>query len=140
MTTTEISLDASVSTTSPSSLQYIPATIEHNAAEPIHAYFTQFIHENEDKKCLETTLQGRPLEGEVIKMPEGHECVVVQMGRTAKEEDDVKVARVVKRTEGFTCWNYDRVPSDQDQLRQAMQWMKMATLMHCEEEEENKKE
>ena len=52
-------------------VQYIPANIAYNGSEKIGPFFTQYIKKNEEKDCLEVSFQGRPLEGEVKKMPEG---------------------------------------------------------------------
>ena len=47
-------------------VQYIPANTDSNGAnDDIDVYFNKFTRENKDKKCLENSLRGYPLEGEV---------------------------------------------------------------------------
>ena len=70
----------------------------------IGTYFTKFIRKNDEKGCLEVSLRGRPLEGEVLALPDGYEAAVVQAvgsnGDTFRE---------VKRVRELTYWNYDKV-------------------------------
>ena len=52
-----------------------------------------------------------------------------------------KSMRGVCRTKELTVWNYDKVPSEVDQLRQAIKWTEYAEVMHgLEDEEEEEKE
>jgi hypothetical protein len=62
-------------------VQYVPASIAHNGTEEIDTYFNPFIRKSAEKECLEATLRGRPLEGEILRLPEGFEAAVVQAGR-----------------------------------------------------------
>ena len=44
----------------------------------IGTYFTKFIRKNKEKGCLGASLRGRPLEGEILKLPEGYEAAVIK--------------------------------------------------------------
>ena len=46
-------------------VQYIPANIDVNGPEEIDTYFNAFTRQNKEKNCLENSLRGYPLEGEV---------------------------------------------------------------------------
>ena len=70
----------------------------------IGTYFTKFIRKNEEKGCLEASLRGRPLEGEILHLPEGYEATVIQA--VGSEGDNF---REVKRVRQVTYWNYDKV-------------------------------
>merc|ERR1711879_150367 len=91
----------------------------------IGTYFTKFIRESEEKGCLEASLRGRPLEGEILKLPEGYEAAVIQAVGS-----DGETFREVKRVKQLTYWNCDKVPSDSDQFKKAVQWLKIADVMH----------
>lgn len=115
-------------------IQFIPATIEHNGPADINTYFTSFIKDREDKK-LEGSLRGRPLDGEVVQVPKGSELLVLQAGQgdgLGGERNEAKVLRVIKRTNQFSYWNYDRAPSNQDNLQQALQWTELAEVLHSD--------
>ena len=70
----------------------------------IGTYFTKFIQKNEEKGCLEASLRGRPLEGEILQLPEGYEAAVIQAVGS-----DGDTFREVKRVQQVTYWNYDKV-------------------------------
>ena len=70
----------------------------------IGTYFTKFIRKSEEKGCLEASLRGRPLEGEILKLPEGYEAAVIQAAGS-----DGNTFREVKRVKQLTYWNYDKV-------------------------------
>ena len=70
----------------------------------IGTYFTKFIRKSEEKGCLEASLRGRPLEGEILKLPEGYEAAVIQAVGS-----DGETFREVKRVKQLTYWNYDKV-------------------------------
>ena len=44
--------------------------------------------------------------------------------------DDERTMRAVKKTSGFTYWNYDRNPTDEDPMAKAMQWVELAKIFH----------
>ena len=108
-------------------VQFIPAKIHHDGGQEVktgHAdslihlwsyhfiilppkigtYFTKFIQKNEEKGCLEASLRGRPLEGEILQLPEGYEAAVIQAVGS-----DGDTFREVKRVQQVTYWNYDKV-------------------------------
>ena len=46
------------------------------------------------------------------------------------------LGRVIKRLDGFTYWNYDSIPSKSDNMKQAVQWLKIAKALHDEDDDE----
>ncbi len=119
-------------------LQYIPASVDFNGKEEVDVYFTNFIRTKTDGAGLEATLRGRPLDGEALRLPDGHEAVVMQAvggGGISEDghEDSQRSYRAVKKTTEITYWNYDKAPSDDDQFKKALHWMKLAKVMHEEE-------
>ena len=69
-------------------------------------------------------------------MPEGHEVVVLQAGKGRIEdgEGEERTMRATHRTDEITYWNYDKVPSSEDQLKKAMEWIELAKTLHCEDD------
>ena len=53
---------------------------------------------------MEASLRGRPLEGEILQLPEGYEAAVIQAVGS-----DGDIFREVKRVQQVTYWNYDKV-------------------------------
>jgi ribonuclease H2 subunit C len=114
-------------------LQFVPCSVESNIGEVnVAAYFSPFTRNSDS--CIDTmeaALRGRPLLGHVVKLPKKYECVVLQSVRGGHEK---KQWRATKRLDRFTYWNYDRQPSDEDKLKKALQWIKLAKIMHEEQE------
>ena len=72
----------------------------------------------------------------VVSLPSGYSAVVLQAGRgQGLGERQDQAMRGMKRVSEITVWNYDKIPSEHDQLRKAMQWVKLAEIMHDEDEE-----
>ena len=145
-------LDSLPSETKNHELQFIPAEIRHNGPAEIKTYFGNFIVakredsspeglEGDKSTKLEATLRGRPLDGEIIKMPEGFKAVVFQAGgETALGGDSAEkteTMRAIKKLDRFTYWNYDKRPSKEDKFRQALQFVDLAKVMHEESDEES---
>ena len=133
MTTTKLNSDPwPALSTEDHAVQFVPAKIKAEGVQPISQYFTQFVAEDRERGCLAATLVGRPLDGEVLKLPEGKELVVFQAGK-ADGLDKERTLRAVKRADQVTYWNYDRVPSEEDGLKKALTWMDIAEALHGED-------
>ena len=129
-------------------LQFIPADIRHNGPAEIQTYFGNFIvdksqHSTDKDQTghLEATLRGRPLDGEVLKMPEGFKAVVFQAGGEVSLGGDstekTETMRAIKKLDEFTYWNYDKKPSGEDKFRQALQFVDLAKVMHEDSDEDS---
>ncbi len=76
---------------------------------------------------LKSSLRGRPLDGQAVLAPQGYSWVVCQAGNTT---GDAFKVRAVSKAESMVAWNYDQVPSEQDQLRKALGYVQLAKVLH----------
>ncbi len=136
--TTVIQADGdSLPRSSPSKLHFVPASTDlRGEKQDVCAFFAPSVGADPSRGCATATLRGRPLDGQVQDLPEGFSCVVVQAGRgdgLGEDRERRRNLRAVKTAESFTAWNYDRVPSGQDQLRKALDYLKLAEVLHSAE-------
>jgi len=110
-------------------VQFMPFNIKFNGETEIQKRFNSETEENKEKGCLENSFRGYPLEGERSKLPEGYTGLVLDTGVLAISGDKENV-RAVTSFDEFTSWNFDRVPSGLDSLKQALQWTKVAEALH----------
>lgn len=75
---------------------------------------------------FDSSFRGYPLNGTIVKVPEGYK------GITFYEEnkpEDPKIKRDLVSTGGFTnftYWNYDKLPSKNDAIISALNWIDIA--------------
>jgi len=115
-----------------STLHFIPASVKDSGEQKVDAYFKTSIEAENDDRHLTATLRGRPLDGHELKLPSGMVCAVARSGRShglGEHRDKVNM-RVVKKTDGFVYWNYDKKPSQHDALKMALAHLDVAKVMH----------
>lgn len=69
--------------------------------------------------------------------------MVLQAGRGGQSlgsERQDKSMRALHKVSEMTVWNYDKVPSEQDAVRKALDWVKLAEIMHDDTDEEEEKD
>lgn len=100
-------------------IQYLPAKIESDNEANIKDYFDNYtVNENGH---LTNSLRGYPLDGIKFELPPNWKGVVLQESRGVQEENCDKFIKICGTFEHFTYWNYDKVPSAADHLRQALE-------------------
>ena len=110
-------------------IQFMPFNVKFNGETEIKQRFNSETEDNKARGCLENSFRGYPLEGERSKLPEGYSGLVLDTGVLAISGEKEKV-RAVASFDEFTYWNYDRVPTGLDSLKQALQWTKVAEALH----------
>lgn len=75
---------------------------------------------------LKNSLRGFPLNGCQFKVPESHRGIVFQEDHRPLDENAERTFKVSGIFNEFTYWNYDKVPSDNDKLKQALGWNEFA--------------
>ena len=118
-------------TVSANKIQYIPCSINYTGETQISDRFNQFTSENLDKGSLSNSLRGFPLDGKTMKLPEGFTGLVVESGKTGLTKQN-KSARVSSSFKEMRVWNYDKVPRDSDSWQQALNWTKVAHVLHSD--------
>lgn len=126
---------ASLKDAPPASLHLLPATLEASGPQKVSAFFSGSVSRDGDRGCLTATLRGRPLDGEEVTAPEGHKFAVLHAGGRGQAGVGKSSARTMRATsvaDSFTAWNYDKVPSEQDRLRRALDYVDLAEVLHGE--------
>lgn len=75
-------------------------------------------------------MRGFPLNGCNFKVPESYQGIIFQETQRPLSETDDRTFKVSGIFDEFTYWNYDKVPSDNDKLKQALQWNEFAATIH----------
>ncbi|CAL1293607.1 unnamed protein product [Larinioides sclopetarius] len=117
----------------------VPCKINYNGSTNVSNYFTPFIREQDGH--LTCSLRGHPLKGQKVKVPDGYVGVVLKENKKFAS-DDKRDLKKVATFKDFTSWNWDIVPSSDDKLMKALQWIDVASVLHkpVSEYTEDKKE
>ncbi|XP_055855398.1 uncharacterized protein LOC129918724 [Episyrphus balteatus] len=105
-------------------VQYFPAEIESDGEANVNEYFNNYtVSENGH---LTNSLRGFPLDGIEFQVPSNLKGLVFQESLNTSDENCGKLFRVAGTFDNFTYWNYDKVPSAADGLRQAFEVLAVA--------------
>ncbi|KAF8783489.1 ribonuclease H2 subunit C-like [Argiope bruennichi] len=105
----------------------IPCKINYNGTTNVSDYFTPFIREQDGH--FTSSIRGHPLKGQKVKIPDGYTGVVLKENKkfTSDDKKDLKKFATFKE---FTAWNWDIIPSSEDKLIKALEWMDVAFILH----------
>lgn len=78
---------------------------------------------------LSNAIRGYPLDGCRFDVPSPFQGVVYQEMNRPMDENADRTFKVNGVFNSFTYWNYNREPSANDQLRQALQWTDFANVV-----------
>ncbi|XP_030749099.1 ribonuclease H2 subunit C [Sitophilus oryzae] len=111
-----------------SRVQSIPFKILADCDTPVSKYFEPYI--KSENEILKGSFRGYPLKGKKIDIPEGYVGLVVHESiRPTNEKDDRKFY-VINKFNEFTYWNWDKIPSKNDNFLKAMDWIDIAEVLH----------
>lgn len=79
---------------------------------------------------LKNSLRGFPLNGCNFKVPEAYQGIIFQETQRPLNETDDRTFKVSGVFDEFKYWNYDKLPSENDKLKQALQWNEFAAAIH----------
>eukprot|EP00041_Stephanoeca_diplocostata_P019301 m.414124 g.414124 ORF g.414124 m.414124 type:complete len:193 (+) comp21267_c0_seq8:150-728(+) len=82
------------------------------------------------KGNLTAAFRGRRLKGRRIQLPKGYQGVVLRTEGTVHSDDQGRTWRPANKFDNFTYWNMDSVPSNNDPVVQALEWVKIARAVH----------
>lgn len=71
---------------------------------------------------LKNSLRGFPLNGCQFKVPSEYRGVVFREDQRPLDENVDRTFKVDGIFDEFTYWNYDKLPSNNDKLKQALDW------------------
>ncbi|XP_076176414.1 ribonuclease H2 subunit C isoform X2 [Ptiloglossa arizonensis] len=91
-------------------LHLMPCKIHGDESANVSSYFTPYIRKIDDEH-YNSSFRGYPLQGKKITIPSGYKGTFSY----------------------FTYWNYDKLPSKNDALVAAIDWIDIAEALHSTE-------
>uniref|UniRef100_A0A8D8CZ33 Ribonuclease H2 subunit C n=1 Tax=Culex pipiens TaxID=7175 RepID=A0A8D8CZ33_CULPI len=126
----------------PPKVHYIPATIRGDGPANVEQFFESYTDESEGK-TLTNALRGFPLRGKEFNLPVGYTAVMFQETKKPLSADEDRNFSFAGAFKQFTYWNYDKIPTKNDPLEKALDWMELSRALHDplgEEEDEGVEE
>ncbi|CAG9816290.1 unnamed protein product [Phaedon cochleariae] len=108
-----------------SKIQSIPCKILADCDANVKQYFDDCTTAKEDGS-LTASFRGYPLEGQKVNLPEGYKVIVLNENVKPETESDERKFYVVNQFSDIFSWNWDRKPSKNDAIIQALQWIDVA--------------
>lgn len=118
-------------------LHLIPCEIHGDEPALVSSYFTPYIRKKDDEH-LTTSFRGYPLEGRTVSLPQGYVGFVLHETKNLESESSERNLFATGKFSKFTYWNYDKLPSKNDALVAALEWIDIAEALHSNEEETSK--
>ncbi|KAL0274275.1 UNVERIFIED_CONTAM: hypothetical protein PYX00_006742 [Menopon gallinae] len=110
-------------------IHHLPCVIKRNGPANVTKYFQSSIIEG-DGGVLSTSFRGYPLLGKEINVPKNYTGVVLQEPQTKLSEESNRNVYTIASFDKLTYWNYDRVPSENDQIMSVMNWIDISSALH----------
>ncbi|KAK3591295.1 hypothetical protein CHS0354_004344 [Potamilus streckersoni] len=110
-------------------LHLVPCSIHHDGPARVAEFFDANVKKDGDKN-LTTSFRGRPLCGESFPVPCGYTGVVIKETRKPFTEEEDRHITGIQTFNQFTYWNLDREATANDKIRQTMDWIDIAKVIH----------
>ncbi|XP_011136059.1 ribonuclease H2 subunit C isoform X2 [Harpegnathos saltator] len=81
----------------------------------------------------ECSFRGYPLQGKKITVPAGYKGMIFMENKKTDTEGKNRNLYRTGTFSQFTYWNYDRIPSKNDALSAALDWIDIADALHTPE-------
>lgn len=124
-------------------VQYMPFKIHADSDTNVQKYFNNFVKKGDDdgKKfnnilidinevyillVLSSSFRGYPLKGRVINVPEDYVGVVFHETCRPSTKKDERKFFPIHKFDKFINWNWDKIPSKNDTISQAIDWIDIA--------------
>eukprot|EP00117_Sycon_ciliatum_P024578 scpid67370/ scgid20597/ Ribonuclease H2 subunit C; Ribonuclease HI subunit C len=113
-------------------LHYLPCSIDSNGEAPVKQYLESTIRSrNGVQGSYEAaTFRGRPLAGQEVQVPSGYGGVVLHEEKKPVTDVEERQFTATHHFSEFHYWNLETVPSGNDKLVQAIQWVDVAGAIH----------
>ncbi|CAH1113325.1 unnamed protein product [Psylliodes chrysocephalus] len=112
-----------------SNIQSVPFKIHADCDANVNKYFNNYI-KTDEKGQTSASFRGYPLKGKPLGLPEGYVGVVLHESVKPETEKCERKFYVTYKFSKIHYWNWDKAPSDNDSIVQALQWMDIAEALH----------
>ncbi|XP_069117791.1 ribonuclease H2 subunit C-like [Argopecten irradians] len=116
-------------------LHAVPCHIQYDGKANIAQYFESNVVKTDEG--MTTSFRGRPLKGAVIQVPHGYTGLIVKETRKAVTEDEDRHLTTMNKFKEINYWNLDKTPCEDDKMKQAMNWLELAKVLHRPLEDES---
>lgn len=110
-------------------LHLMPCKIHGDEVANVSSYFEPYIHKT-DGECYTSSFRGYPLQGKKIQIPNGYKGITFFEHKKPDAENMQRNLYSTGVFSEFTYWNYDKVPSKNDTLIAALDWIDIAEALH----------
>ncbi|XP_072746367.1 ribonuclease H2 subunit C [Anoplolepis gracilipes] len=115
-----------------SELHLIPCKIHGDQAANVSSYLNPYIRKI-DEEHYDCSFRGYPLQGKKVIVPAGYKGMTFMENKKTGAENKIRNLYCTGTFSQFTYWNYDRIPSKNDPLVAALDWIDIAEALHSPE-------
>lgn len=114
-----------------SDLHLMPCKIHGDETAKVSSYFKPYIRKT-DGEHYECSFRGYPLQGRKITIPSGYKGLTFAENKKDNESKKQNLYCTGNFSQ-FTYWNYDRIPSKNDAVAAALDWIDISEALHSPE-------
>ncbi|XP_032681238.1 ribonuclease H2 subunit C [Odontomachus brunneus] len=115
-----------------SELHLMPCKIHGDESAKVSSFFKPYIRKV-DEEHYECSFRGYPLQGKKVTVPAGYKGMTFVENKKTDTEGKNRNLYCTGTFSQFTYWNYDRIPSKNDALSAALDWIDIADALHTSE-------
>ncbi|XP_036148819.1 uncharacterized protein LOC105833460 [Monomorium pharaonis] len=115
-----------------SELHFMPCKIHGDETANISSYFKPYIHSTEEE-YYNSSFRGYSLQGKKVTIPAEYRGIILMENKKINTETKERNLYCTGTFSKFTYWNYDRIPSKNDTLVAALDWVDIAKVLHSPE-------
>ncbi|XP_025158584.1 ribonuclease H2 subunit C isoform X3 [Harpegnathos saltator] len=110
----------------------MPCKIHGDESAKVSSFFKPYMRKV-DEEYYECSFRGYPLQGKKITVPAGYKGMIFMENKKTDTEGKNRNLYRTGTFSQFTYWNYDRIPSKNDALSAALDWIDIADALHTPE-------
>ncbi|CAG9840404.1 unnamed protein product [Diabrotica balteata] len=112
-----------------SKIQSVPFKVHADCDAKVNKFFNNYIKTDENEQ-LTSSFRGYPLKGKHVNLPEGYLGLVLHESIRPETDKSDRKFYVTNTFSQLTHWNWDKQPSKNDTIIQALDWIDIAEALH----------
>ncbi|XP_017876794.1 ribonuclease H2 subunit C [Ceratina calcarata] len=113
-------------------LHLMPCKIRGNEPAKVSDFFTPYIRKIDDEHYT-SSFRGHLIQGKKITPPSGYKGLIFRERQKPDNENMERNFYATSTFSEFTYWNYDKLPSKNDAVVPAIDWIDIAEALHSTE-------